>query len=87
MVEDCNQKHGGVSENGRSYSQFRPKETTYTDHDDLENEDGQALSAEDGSMSDTSNDPARELCVPLRRLQVCQVNIQGVFTSPYIFIA
>lgn len=59
-----------MPDNGHSYLQFRPKDA-YTDHDDLENEDWQEVVVDDGSISDASDDPTRELCIPVRKLKVC----------------
>lgn len=74
MLEKCRREHGGTSDNGQSYLQFRPQDAdNMVLPDDIDVE----------LFDDTSGDPdsgsiTQELCVPTQNLKVYILNIKGV---------
>ncbi|TFK31543.1 hypothetical protein BDQ12DRAFT_739935 [Crucibulum laeve] len=62
-LQKCRREHGGISDNGQSYLQFRPLDA-----------DGMALpdemEVEEDETSDGTDDPTQELCLPTQNLKL-----------------
>jgi hypothetical protein len=64
VLEKCRREHGGVSDNGQSYLQFRPKDAAgaiLPDEVEVDNDNDE--------LSDDSF--TQELCAPTQSLKVC----------------